>query len=284
MAERKKKPTIGLVGGDQRQYYLYRLYQEDGYEVLCCGMEQTDLSNVTLDLLMAKAEVLLLPLPVASGKFHLFTPLSGEQIPLSEIEKRCRPGMRIYGGMLKGFLSGFGAQDYFDKEDLQIKNAIPTAEGALECAMRELPITLNQSRCLVTGFGRIGKVLCSKLKGLDAQVCVAARKIEDLELAKALGYCSVPMSRLGQRLSEFDLVFNTVPHQIFDERVLKQAGKDTLLMDLASLPGGFDLDAVRRLGLFHIQALSLPGKTSPKTAAQYIKETIDLMELEVTSI
>ena len=54
---------------------------------------------------------------------------------------------------------------------------------------------------------------------------------------------------------------------------------DTILIDLASLPGGIDAAAAEKLGLRMIRALSLPGKVAPKSAGEIIKETVyNMME------
>lgn len=47
-----------------------------------------------------------------------------------------------------------------------------------------------------------------------------------------------------------------------------------LVIDLASKPGGVDLEAAARLGVKVIWALSLPGKVAPVTAGKSIKITI----------
>ena len=56
-----------------------------------------------------------------------------------------------------------------------------------------------------------------------------------------------------------------------------------LVIDLASKPGGVDLEAAAQLGVKVIWALSLPGKVAPVTAGQCIRDTIYhiLHELEV---
>ena len=50
---------------------------------------------------------------------------------------------------------------------------MPTAEGAIQLAMEELPITLHGARVLVIGYGRLGRVLADRLAGLKARVSVA---------------------------------------------------------------------------------------------------------------
>ena len=46
------------------------------------------------------------------------------------------------------------------------------------------------------------------------------------------------------------------------------------VIDLASRPGGVDMDAAAALGVRVIWALSLPGKVAPVTSGRYIKDTI----------
>ena len=71
-----------------------------------------------------------------------------------------------------------------------------------------------------------------------------------------------------------DLVFNTVPARIFDEKLLKNTDRHTLLTDLASLPGGVDFEAASALRIDAQRALSLPGKCAPKAAGDIIKTTV----------
>ena len=65
---------------------------------------------------------------------------------------------------------------------------MPTAEGAIQLAMEELPITLHGARVLVIGYGRLGRVLADRLAGLKARVSVAARRYADLAWAENCGY------------------------------------------------------------------------------------------------
>ena len=59
--------------------------------------------------------------------------------------------------------------------------------------------------------------------------------------------------------------------------------QNSLIIDLASKPGGVDFESARELGVKVIWALSLPGKVAPVTAGIIIKDTITnmLSELEV---
>ena len=158
-------------------------------------------------------------------------------------------------------------------EELSVRNAIPTAEGAIEAAMKHTSVTLHGTPCLVLGFGRIGKVLAHDLSALGAKVSVSARKRSDLAWIDAFGYAPLHTNRLSGTLGEFRVVFNTVPHQVLDETLLAELPPDCLLIELASA-SGFDMDAVETLRLSYLKAGGLPGRVAPETAARAIKKTL----------
>jgi dipicolinate synthase subunit A len=76
------------------------------------------------------------------------------------------------------------------------------------------------------------------------------------------------------RASQFDVLCNTVPAKVITAELLAAMQPDALVLDLASKPGGVDLDAAQQLGRRVIWALSLPGKTAPVTAGEIIAETV----------
>lgn len=53
---------------------------------------------------------------------------------------------------------------------MAVLNAIPTAEGAIQIAMEEMPVTIHGSKALVLGFGRVGKTLAKMLDGIGAKL------------------------------------------------------------------------------------------------------------------
>ena len=169
---------------------------------------------------------------------------------------------------------GLTVRDYFAREELAVANAVPTAEGAIQIAMEQLPITIHGARVLVVGFGRVGRALAQRLAALGAKVTVAARRYESLAWAQASGYGAEQTGQLAGWLCGYDLVVNTVPALVLGEAELADLKPDCLVLDLASKPGGVDLEAAGRLGRTVIWALSLPGKVAPVTAGAAIKNTI----------
>ena len=170
--------------------------------------------------------------------------------------------------------------DYFLSESLQMKNALPTVEGAIMLAMQALPVTLDGCSVAILGYGRIASLLAERLVGLGANVTVFARKERDLAHA-SLRHCrAIPLkgddanSSLCQLSNECRIVFNTVPERIATENVLRSWNYDCVLMELASLPGGFDMVSAEKMGFPLILAQGLPGKCFPETAGRIIAETV----------
>lgn len=154
------------------------------------------------------------------------------------------------------------------------ENACLTAEGALFYAAYQSDSSLRGAKCLVIGYGRIGKELTRLLRSMGASVTVAARREESRMEA---GEGSVDISQIENVLPSVDLAFNTVPHPVIGKHELEKAKRSALLMDLASAPYGIDLEAARSMGLNVSLESGVPGRYCPRTAARLI---LDYMERE----
>lgn len=200
-----------------------------------CGAEQ-----------VALADYILLPLP-----------LDETRTPLAELLRAAKPGALALGGRLSAQAkqiaqeAGVELVDYFAREELTIWNAIPTAEGCLAILLRQRKRTLWGSGVLVTGFGPVGQAL-----------------------AESLGLRSVPLAALAGVAPAFDTVVNTIPAVVLTEPVLAALRPESLIVDLASRPGGTDFAAARRLGLTALHALSLPAACAPETAGEFVAQTV----------
>lgn len=276
-----------LIGGDLRYRYLARGLISDGYTVCVYGFDSKEIktseccSFASLQEAVEQSDVIVLPLPVAVDGKTLNAPYSSRPIFIESLFEHITDDKLILGGIIPKSLLEYAREknlqmvDFFEREELSVLNAIPTAEGALAIAMEELPITIHGSKCLITGYGRVGKLMEKTLNALGANVTVAVRKAKDRAWLKVNSTDSINIEYLSNyELDCFDLVINTVPATIFNQEVLKRLRGDVLIIDLASKPGGVDMEAASRLGLKTIWALSLPGKVAPKTAGIIIKDTI----------
>ena len=284
---------LAILGGDRRQSALAVKMSEYGATVSTFGTDILGLSGAQevmvcrdLGTCFDGADAIILPLPASGDGERVSCPVSGEIIELDDVfrlaEKRPIFGGRFSPGVKRSAeKSGARLIDYFDSEELKIRNSVLASEGAVSVAMNELDVALFGSKCLVTGYGRLAKTLAPMLRALGAQVTVAARKSLDLAWAAAYGFGTMKLgikkngeSTLTDLSPNIDVIFNTVPSWIFDRSVLEVILPQTLIVDLASAPGGVDPTAARELGRRVVTALSLPGKYAPVSAGRLLGEHI----------
>ena len=215
-------------------------------------------------------------------------PLCRESISLTRVLEHMRPGQILCGGLVPeevrraGEERGLRIFDYYAREECMVANAVPTAEGAVQVAMEQLPFTLHSARVLILGFGRVGKLTAHRMDALGARVTVAAKDYADLAWAAAYHYESIRLEELSCELGGFQLIVNTIPAQILDAQRLCWVDPEVFILDLASAPGGVDPAAAEEMGLHILQAPGLPGRTAPVTAAEAIRDSVYhiLWELE----
>ena len=275
--------SFGIIGGDKRQLFLAKSIYDSGYKVMLGGFDRLKSTGalVLCDIKSAaeKSDVIIFPVPSVRTDGSINTPFSDECTVLDDELIEIMLKKPVFVAMKDKFLKAYPQfenaelYDYAAKEEFAILNALPTAEGALEVAMKQFEGTVAGSRCLITGYGRIGKVLAEMLKNHKADVTVSARKPSDMAFAQAFGYKKLNTNKLSC-IRNFDLVFNTVPSMIFDGELLMNTDKNTIIIDLASLPGGVDFEAAQKLGIDAVRALALPGKCAPKTAGEIIRTTV----------
>ena len=280
-----RKLSFAVVGGDARQARLAELFEREGHTVRAYVLDKYVFAGRTIhsdDLgqLCEPCDCVVLPLPVQGEPGMLLSPLSGICISLRRVFELLPEGQLAAAGKIGPAVyrmaeeHGIYLEDYLEREEFSVSNAVATAEGAIQIAMEELPITLHGSKCLVVGYGRIGKLLSSCLKAFGAHVTASARKHSDIAWIRAYGCEALHTNRLDGMLRDFDVVFNTVPHEVLGAPLLEELKEGCLCVDLASKPGGIDFENAKKLGIKTIWALSLPGKVAPVTAGNILKETI----------
>ena len=279
--------TVSVIGGDLRQLTVANELAYDGYDVTVYGFNDKttpDIIPAIVDIDTAlDSEIIILPVPVSFDGMYINTPYSDIKLSVRELIDKLNPSCLVFGGCISDSFSddlskkGIKHLDYMLRDELAIKNAVPTAEGAIEIAISETPITLHNSKCLVLGYGKVGKILSKSLDALGAKTYVSARKYADLALIEGHGCYPLSINEAKSRLGEFDIIFNTVPALILGDAELSKIHRDTLIIDLASKPGGVDFEAAKELGLHVVWALSLPGRVAPVSAGIIIKDTITNM-------
>ena len=240
-----------LFSADKRMMKIKELLEADGHEVFLHTEDD-----------YMKGDVLILPVPMTDDGVCI----KGTDIKISSLADF---GGTVTGGLVPKEYPFI--KDYFKNEEVEIANAVPTAEGAVELAIKETEIALASATVLITGFGRIAKILSKILKGFDCKIKIAARKADQLAYIKALGFEPADIYNLP---SDCDVVINTVPAPVLDKKYIRSLKKSTLIIDLASKPGGCDFEECEKRGIKAIHALSLPSKYAPSTAGEILYKSI----------
>jgi len=297
------KRNFAVIGGDLRSLKLVDFLREDGHKVNIFGfgtynqrskpynqesepmpfpeiLKENQKDDNQLSTIIHEADAVIGPVPCSNDNETINAPFHSEKIYINDVLKKMNKNQIFIAGRISSKIAHLAevynvyTVDILDREEMAILNAIPTAEGAIQIAMEEMPITLHGSNSLVMGFGRIGKILAKMLHGLGANTFVSVRKYSDIAWIKSYGYKPILISETEKYLPYMDVVFNTIPAMVLDEKRLSKLKNDCLVIDLASSPGGVDFEKAKALGLKVNWALSLPGKVAPVTAAKFIRDTI----------
>ena len=261
-----------IIGGGVRLEKACDAFIKNGYSAKIY-QGGTPLKNA-----IDNADVILLGLP-ASADGENTELSSGEKIPLRDIAALCQGRKKVLGGKLsektKAIFDIYSVRwaDYAQWEEFEILNAVPTAEGAIQIAMEEFPFTIHGAKMAVTGFGKVAKALSVRLKALGAQVTIIARSASQRAEAEAMGLKAFDFDHLPQVAKESRILFNTVPALVCDKSVLSQLSAEQGIIDLASKPGGVDLECAKAYGVLVLWALGLPGKVAPESAGEIIQKT-----------
>lgn len=260
---------IVFVGGDKRQIYAARKLLKHGYKVYLAGFDKTETEIPAMENFY-EADIIVLPV----------TGLKDGLIPsyYSDKELKINASKLIGKQVFMGKAQTLNAPeavvfDFLKSGCFAEANALPSAEGAVLVALENYEGTVKGARCLVIGYGRIGKVLSRTLRSLGAKVSVATRSKDKARSIKSDGNTTIETNKINS-LSGYDIAFNTADALVIDGAVLKNSENSTLIIDLASAPGGVDFKTADSLGFKAMRALGLPGKYSPKTAGEIISDTI----------
>ena len=270
----KKRPDFMIIGGDCRFSYMQKILIEKGYTA-----KRIYPGNYTADD-FDRCDVFILPVPVSRDNINISTPLAGEQFYFGDFVRLLPENSLIAGGMfIEEHLNRLKDKnvtvfDYYNNDELAVRNAVPTAEGVIGILINALPLTIDGMKCIVTGYGRCGSMLCKKLRALGAQVTCAIRSDKAAATAQTDGMNTCRMSEIAHICSDFNAIINTVPSPVIDDKIISRLQKDSVLIETASAPFGVDFDSAAKHGINTIKAGSLPGRTSPQTAGNIICDTV----------
>lgn len=276
----QKNNNMLLIGGDSRQLYMADYLENKGFNVSVYGFRDNGRKCVeNIKSAISDADIIILPLPATKdGKYFTSTVPMKETI--DDIISNIKNNQLVFAGMIsKGLEAKILKKtdkvfDYFKREEVTVKNTVPTAQGILKTMIDNIEYTIHSSRCAVFGYGRVAKATADILHSIGADVTVCVRKYGDIAAAQVKGLNGCMISDFYKISHDFDIIINTVPSVVIDRKILENLRSDCLIIDVASAPFGTDFAAAYELGLNAMQCPSLPGKVAPKTAGKIIADAV----------
>ncbi len=253
--------NITIISDSKRHGILSNELIKDGYSVKLYKTFNELPSKI-------KGDIVVLPIPTL--KKDQTVNFNGCSITIEElidrIDKNCLIISCNYSTDIRSCI------DINKYEPFISMNAIPSAEGAIFEAVKNSDITLFDSKCLVIGYGRIGKIIADRLKGFGANVWVTARNHKDEYSAKSRTFGFIEYDELNEKISDFDFIFQTVPYLILDKERLDKTY--ALIIELASNGIGTDINYAKEKNKNVIYAPAIPEKYSPKSAGKIFHDSV----------
>lgn len=260
-----KNISFGIIGGDARQCFLKKMLCSDGFKV---NVFKVPLNQDQSFDEVFSSDFLIFPFPVSRDGEHIQpTDIKIKNI-LNLIENK-----KIFCGAGNSVKipewQKLNIIDYSLNEDFIVKNAWLTAEGTIKILLKNINKSFRNSKCLITGFGRIGKILTKILLPYGIRISVLVHSPGDASWIRIFDANPV---NLEQKI-EYDFIVNTAPDMIFSKSILEKLNKNAYILDLASVPG-IDFESAKNLGLKAERVLGIPGNFFAEEAAYIIKNEI----------
>lgn len=270
---------IAVIGGDARQLEVVRKLTELDAKLILVGFEQLNhaftgaVKEKLEEVDFTKVDTVILPIrgTDATGKVEAI--FSNEEITLTKEMVNSTPAHCVfYTGISTPHLESLLSQAnrkmvlLFERDDVAIYNSIPTVEGTIMMAIQHTDFTIHGSKVAVLGLGRVGMSVARVFHSLGAKVRVGARRSEDIARISEMALTPFQLSNLESELTDIDIVINTIPAPVITAQVISALPVHTLIIDLASKPGGTDFAFAEKRGVKALLAPSLPGIVAPKTA------------------
>ncbi|MFC0558554.1 dipicolinic acid synthetase subunit A [Halalkalibacter alkalisediminis] len=281
---------VVIIGGDARQLEIIRKLSTLDAKISMVGFDQLNdgfigASKQTMnDIDWSTVDAILLPVSGMSTDGKIETIFSNETIELEldqlkETPKHCV----VYSGISNDYLddciekANRSLVKLMERDDVAIYNSIPTAEGTVMMAIQHTDITIHRAKVAVLGLGRVGMSVARTFSALGAKVKVGANTSHQLARITEMGMQPFDTANLKDELRDIDLCINTIPSLVITANVLAEMPLHTLIIDLASKPGGTDFRYAEKRGMKALLAPGLPGIVAPKTAGQILADVLAVL-------
>jgi dipicolinate synthase subunit A len=279
-----------VVGGDERQLEVIDNLLELDAHVKISGFDlETERTALVRKVPLnteecSSADVLILPITGVNQDGFVDRQFGSRPLQVTKYHIAALPQhAKVYCGMASDELlyacqnAGIECVELLRRDDFAILNSIPTAEGALAMAIEHTKKTIHHSNVIVLGFGRVGMTLARMLKALGAKLRVGVQFPSQYARAYEMNLNPFYTNDWPENTRTLDLLFNTIPSMIITAQVIANLNNETVIIDLASKPGGTDFRFAEKRNIKALLAPSLPGMVAPKTAGNIIATTLSRM-------
>ncbi len=267
---------ILLVGGDERFLSLKDILHKNGFT---CENIFLDFQDKIEDLQerIYNFDIVILPIPFVRNGF-LNAPFINEKIPY----RKLIPLLKRFNGKIFGGFDNVSKEslrkeainfiDILEDEKFTLVNAIITAEGSIEKLINQSKRSLFESKVCILGYGRVSKALSRRMDPLCEKLLVYNNPSINFAYTRIDNIKSKMLSDFKYDAKNFDIIINTIPSLIIDREVLDSINSSTLILDLASMPGGVDFEYANSKNIQTIHYLGIPAKVSSLSSANAIMD------------
>jgi dipicolinate synthase subunit A len=222
---------FAIVGGDMRQIYMTNELIARDFSVIVYGLKDPLLNlncyhAESLTEIINSCRIIITPIPISKDGFNIIALEPKLDLTIDNLCSLLTPKHRLYGGCFTTALinkceaNHIFHYDFMENEEVILYNTIATAEGAMAEAIYNSTINLHGSSCLIIGYGKCARTLADKLKGLCNHIDIAARSPRALADAYAESFGTTQITKLKDKIHQYDYIFNTVPALILTKELL----------------------------------------------------------------
>ncbi|WP_026023064.1 hypothetical protein [Paenisporosarcina sp. TG20] len=248
-----------VIGTDPRMEKLSIFLKELNVEVLYLQTKAWSY-QVERDLLTFQPDILVLPIQ----PLQIVT--DTVSLDYFKTVKKCFVG-KLSPEWTRFFeASELDVEPYLENEQFIWLNAKLTAEGFIAAYYLEEHEMVAGKHFMISGFGRVAKLLATQLKRMDAHPTIVVRSSIQLAEAQAMGY---ETRKLEQGITCDQSIFvNTIPAKWLTKDFSSLLTSCQRFYDIASSPGCSALDETHS-DIYKLYT-SLPGQFLEKDAAKLL--------------
>lgn len=256
-ADKRQEKLVALLEGEKISY----AWEENAKETVFCE------------------KVYILPIPVTKLDRNLLVKEKLKQ-ELIRCSKKQSTSLKVFGGVINSewqtFLEGLEISywDFMKLPEVVEGNAWITAEATIAEVLQLSECSIYGQKVLVTGYGCCGEKIAKLFSKLGAEVVVVARREVVRDQAQKDGFQAIGFENLSRALVDASTVINTVPSLVLTEDCIRRMPRGSLIIDIASKPGGTDFEAAKKYGVTAKLALGLPGIYTTSSSAMLLKNAI----------